>query len=139
LSLREGKITSYLLVSRPEIEELVIDRSFSIRQVGSELADGIMRCKKLKSLVLKNSDYFLDDSIHSIVYSLAFSPKLKYLSIQNASSKKLADMSENLSKLLSISGSLQYLNLDNFKELYEYLKWNFWKAVGENIILKGLN
>jgi len=54
-----------------------------------------------------------EKSISSLIYNLAFSPKLRILDLTDSSYKcpdrKIAD---SLAKLLQISGSIEYLILD---------------------------
>jgi len=70
---------------------------------------------------------------------LAFSPKLEYLDIKGAVSNPPAKLVENLGKLLSISGSLEYLGLQD-TGIYKNLTWeSFFKSLGENQIVKAIN
>jgi hypothetical protein len=139
LFLRQGKILSHLLTTHVHIEELIIDNSLMSSEVGKELADGLMRCKKLRSLLIPNNKHALSTSVAGIVYNLAFSPKLEYLDIKGAMSSPPATLVENLGKLLSISGSLEWLGLED-TGIYGMLKWQtFFKSLGENTILKGIN
>jgi len=76
-------------------------------------------------------------SVNAIIYNLAFSPKIKYIDLKGVTSTD-ADTAEALYKLVNISGSVEFLNLDK-SDVTIKLTEDFWKAVGQSKTLKYLN
>lgn len=139
LHYRSSKLISNFLTQHHEIVEIVLSNSIWDANCGKELADGLMRSKKLQVICIENNSIFVTNSLASIVYNLAFSPKLEYLDISNNTCAEMGKLVENLGKLLAISGSLEALNLSNIVGLMQSLKADFFKSLGENITLKALN
>lgn len=75
-------------------------------------------------------------AINSILYNLAFSPKIKFIDISNNSAT--AETVESLFKLLNISGSIETLIM-NKNDVNNKLNVEFWKAIGENKTLQHLD
>jgi hypothetical protein len=66
----------------------------------------------------------------SIIYNLAFSPKIRHIDFTN-DSLTTVDAAEAVYKLIKISGSLETLILSN-TNINSYLKEEFFIALGEN-------
>ena len=73
----------------------------------------------------------------SIIYNLAFSPKIRHIDF-TGDSLQTADAAEAVYKLIKISGSLETLILAN-TNINAYLKEDFFIALGENKTLSFLN
>ena len=88
-----------------------------------------MRAKQLQILkVGKNPS--IGTGANSILYNLAFSPKISYIDFSDDSLNNY-DTAEALYKLIKISGSLETLILKN-SYMNNLLKEEFFVALGEN-------
>lgn len=105
---------------------------------GKEIADGLMRAKQMEILRLENNPS-LSDAVPGIIYNLAFSPKITLLDISNINlNGKAADAAESIYKLLTISGSLKTLLMDN-NGINQIFSLPFFKALGQNKTLVALS
>lgn len=95
-----------------------------------------MRAKSLEIIKLADNPS-IGKGLYSILYNLAFSPKIKYIDCSNCFVNS-AETGEALYKLISISGAIETLNLSK-TNVFEYLTEQFWKAVGESKTLQYLN
>jgi hypothetical protein len=75
-------------------------------------------------------------SVNSVIYNLAFSPKIKFIDLEGMKSD--AEAVEALFKLLTISGSIETLNLRH-ASVNNILNEEFFKSVGQSQTLKYLN
>lgn len=81
-----------------------------------------------------------DKGLASIIYNLAFSPKLTYLNISGCGGiTSYAEVVESLHKLLRITASLEVLNCSYIGKLNENLNKDFFLSLGETKTLKVLN
>ena len=109
-------------------------------QHAKELADGLMRAKQLQRLDLTGNTGIQAVGLSSIIYNLAFSPKLTYLNINNCgASASNAQVVESLYKLLRISGSLEILLFNNCGAINPLLTKEFFVSLGEIKTLKVLD
>ena len=76
-----------------------------------EIADGLMRAKKLEILKINNNKG-MTSSVQQIIYNLAFSPKIRVIDMSDTSSGSDV-VAEALYKLIKISGAIEVLNLAN--------------------------
>jgi len=107
-------------------------------QCGKEIADGLMRAKQMEILRLSKNPA-LSDAVPGIIYNLAFSPKVSLVDISNINlASKAADAVESIYKLLTISGSLKVLLMDNIG-INNNFALPFFKAIGINKTLAVLS
>jgi len=71
------------------------------------------------------------------MYNLAFSPRIRVIDISDIVCGN-AIVAESVFKLISISGAIENLNLEN-TGLRQYLSSDFYKALGESKTIKYLN
>lgn len=136
LEMKENKIANSIIVYHPDIRELDIVRACQNDHVAKSIADGLMRAKKLE--FLKFQQNLCGKGIINLLYNLAFSPKLTVLDLQRSTVYNNIEFVENLQKLVSISGSIEYLNIQSIY-CFNNFKLDFFKALGENTSLKYLN
>eukprot|EP01022_Parablepharisma_sp_SALTPOND_P003502 TRINITY_DN1141_c0_g1_i1.p1 TRINITY_DN1141_c0_g1~~TRINITY_DN1141_c0_g1_i1.p1 ORF type:complete len:1379 (+),score=244.39 TRINITY_DN1141_c0_g1_i1:5896-10032(+) len=107
-------------------------------QCGKEIADGLMRAKQMEILRLAKNPA-LSDAVPGIIYNLAFSPKVSLVDISDIKlNSKAADAVESIYKLLTISGSLKVLLMDNIG-INNSFQLPFFKALGINKTLTALS
>lgn len=94
-----------------------------------EIADGLMRAKKLEVLKAGNNPE-MRGGANTIIYNLAFSPKIRHIDLSDSKNSN-ADTAEALYKLLKISGAIETLILNN-SNVQNFLKEEFYQALGEN-------
>ena len=105
---------------------------------GKEIADGLMRAKQMEIFRIGNNPG-VSDAIPGIIYNLAFSPKIAVLDISNNNlMAKNAEAVESIYKLLTISGSLSILLMDNCG-INNMFPLQFYKAIGQNKTLTTLS
>lgn len=75
--------------------------------------------------------------VNSVIYNLAFSPKIRYIDLTGIKGGD-AETAEALFKLVNISGSIETLNLSKASVNY-ILTEEFFKAVGQSKSLVYLN
>lgn len=136
LNLKEIKIANAIIVNHPDIKELIIRGGCDNDTAAKSIADGLMRAKKLELLIFTGNN--CPGGITSLLYNLAFSPKLTILELNQGYISNLNEFNENLTKLVSISGAIEYLNISGIT-CFPYFKQEFFKALGENISLKYLD
>ncbi|CAI2362392.1 unnamed protein product [Moneuplotes crassus] len=102
-----------------------------------EIADGLMRAKMLETLKLQRL-YNCTEGIASILYSLAFSPRIRHIDLSHVPIGSDSRLCEALYKVLKISGSIEHLIL-NHTEAHEGLSKDFFICLGENKTLKSLH
>lgn len=136
LLMKENKIANAIIVNHPDIRELHIVSACNNDENAKSIADGLMRAKKLEYLVFNSNRCTV--GITNLLYNLAFSPKLTVLDLSSSGVSNVNDFNENLTKLVSISGSIEYLNL-NGVYTFSNFKQDFFKALGENTSLKYLD
>lgn len=95
-----------------------------------------MRAKQVQILKI-GKNYSISTGANSILYNLAFSPKIAYIDFSDDYIGN-TDTAEALYKLIKISGSLETLILKN-TSVNNLLKEEFFIALGENKTLQFLN
>lgn len=83
------------------------------------------------------NNYSLGRGAESIIYNLAFSPKITHIDFTSVPLSN-AEAAEAIYKLIKISGSLETLILTN-TNINNQLKEEFFIALGENKTLHYLN
>lgn len=136
LNLKEIKIANAIIVNHPDIKELIIRGGCDNDTAAKSIADGLMRAKKLELLIFTGNN--CPGGITSLLYNLAFSPKLTILELNQSYISNMNEFVENLTKLVSISGAIEYLNISGIT-CFANFKQEFFKALGENISLKYLD
>jgi hypothetical protein len=136
LNLKEIKIANAIIVNHPDIKELIIRGGCDNDTAAKSIADGLMRAKKLELLIFTGNN--CPTGITSLLYNLAFSPKLTILELNQSYISNMNEFNENLTKLVSISGAIEYLNVSGIA-CFASFKQEFFKALGENISLKYLD
>jgi len=101
-----------------------------------DVADGLMRAKQLEIVKMANIPT-MGRSVNSVIYNLAFSPKIKFIDLEGMKATD-SDTAEALFKLVNISGSIETLNL-NRSDVINKLTEDFYKSVGQSKSLKYLN
>ena len=127
-------LTDFKFIQELDLKDCQLD----IAQV-KEVADGLMRAKQLEVLKLARNPG-IAGAVYTVVYNLAFSPKIRYLDLSDinfSNGGRMTDNQEAIVKLLSITGSLETLNLSN-TYINSSLKEDFYKALGENKTLRVL-
>eukprot|EP00831_Metopus_contortus_P031985 TRINITY_DN25959_c0_g1_i1.p1 TRINITY_DN25959_c0_g1~~TRINITY_DN25959_c0_g1_i1.p1 ORF type:complete len:1431 (-),score=259.64 TRINITY_DN25959_c0_g1_i1:38-4204(-) len=105
---------------------------------GKEIADGLMRAKQMEILNLADNPS-LSDAISSILYNMAFSPKISFIDISRIRlNGRAAENVESVCKLLGISGSLKSLIMDE-THINNQFREPFFKALGMNKTLVALS
>jgi ubiquitin-protein ligase/Ran GTPase-activating protein (RanGAP) involved in mRNA processing and transport len=137
LQAKNNKIITSLLTNHPEIKEIYLQECVQNEAIGKSLADGIMRAKKLESVsILKNTT---GNSITNIIYNLSFAPRLVYLDASGNTPSNFNDYIENLGKMISINGSIEYLILNDVLGLLNNPSMDFFKFIAENQSLRVLS
>lgn len=136
LLMKEKKLANIIIVSHPNIRELRIVSSAHHDAIAKGIADGLMRAKKLEYLEFRSNS--CTKGITNLLYNLAFAPKLAVLDLSGNGIFDQANFVENLQKLISISGSIEYLNLGNLQVFHKF-QADMFKAIGENTSLKYLD
>jgi Ran GTPase-activating protein (RanGAP) involved in mRNA processing and transport len=100
-----------------------------------EIADGLMRAKQLE--IIRMGDNIAADPT-TVIYNLAFSPKIKMIDLTNVTQASSAACMEAFYKLLKISGSIETLLLPGC-DFMKGLSNDFCEALGENKTIEHLN
>jgi hypothetical protein len=95
-----------------------------------------MRAKQLEIVKLAKIPT-MGKAVNSVIYNLAFSPKIKFLDLEGMKATD-DDTAEALFKLVNISGSIETINLDQ-TDVVPKLKEEFYRSVGQSKTLKYLN
>jgi len=98
-----------------------------------EIADGLMRAKQIEILRVNE----VNADANSLIYNLAFSPKIRIIELSNLNYIVNDTMVEAFYKLLKISGSIESLLLSNTTFCNKISK-DFYEALGQNKTLKHL-
>jgi len=140
LYFKGGKALSDIVTTHKNLRELnIINASLNDAQA-KEIADGLMRAKQIEVLNLSYNTSLTANGLNSIIYNLAFSPRLLKLDLSYIPiTSNPPTLIESLYKLLRISGSLEILNINNCGNLNSYLTEQFFIALGESRTLKKLN
>jgi len=135
----ENSVNSFgkILSDNKNMRELNFSGATYSNKVAKEIADGLMRAKMLDVLKLRNAGS-IEGGITSILYNLAFSPRIKLIDLTNFNISKNANLCEALYKLLKISGSLEHLIL-NKTNCTNGLTRDFFLALGENKTIQSLH
>ena len=140
MSFNGGKALSKVITDHKNILELNLSGAGLTREIAKDLADGLMRAKQLQKVDISNNSSITHTGLASIIYNLAFSPKLVSLNISNnALSSGQNEVVESIYKLLRISASLEVLLMNRFSNINAYLNKDFFVALGEVRTLKVLD
>lgn len=140
LNYNGGKNLGNFITVQKNLVELNLSYANINAQHAKELADGLMRAKQLQRLDLSGNVSIQAAGLSSIIYNLAFSPKLTYLNMNACgASASNAQVVESLYKLLRISGSLEILLLNNCGAINPLLTKEFFVSLGEIKTLKVLD
>jgi len=132
----EAKAIGKVLADFKNITELDISHCQLNSTKAKDIADGLMRAKKLEVLKFHNNPS-ISNGADSIIYNLAFSPKIRHIDMSHINSST-AQTAEAIYKLLKISGAIESLNLAH-SGVFRYLTEDFYTALGENKTLQYLN
>lgn len=77
-----GKSFGKILSDNKNVRELNFSGATYSNKVAKEIADGLMRAKMLEALKLKDARN-IKEGMTSILYNLAFSPRIKYIDLTN--------------------------------------------------------
>jgi len=140
LLFKGAKALSDIVTSHKNLRELHLVNAGLNDAQAKEIADGLMRAKQIEVLNLSKNTSISHVGLNSIIYNLAFSPKLLQLDISHIPiNTSPTNLIEALYKLLTISGSLEVLNLYRTGTLNTHLSEQFFIALGESRTLKRLN
>lgn len=132
-----SKYLSNFITVQKNLSELDLSEAQLTNTQAKSLADGLMRAKQLIKLNLANNCSIGFQGMASILYNLAFSPKLQYLNIRGGNyTGGFPQVVESLYKLLRISGSLEVIIMSNSKDLNTNLTKEFFVSLGEIKTLK---
>lgn len=135
-----GKYLSNFITVQKNLFYLDLSSSNMHSTQAKLLADGLMRAKQLETIILKQNNNIGYQAMSSIIYNLAFSPRLKYIDISsNSYEGGHVSVVESLYKLLRITGSLETLIINNSKDLNKNLIKEFFISLGEIKSLKHLD
>jgi Ran GTPase-activating protein (RanGAP) involved in mRNA processing and transport len=139
-SFKGSKAISKMILTHKNLRILNLTNCNMAVDQAKDIADGLMRAKQLEVLNISKNNSLGPQGLTSIIYNLAFSPKLRTLDISGTSlTSNLTNLTEALYKLLRISASLEILNLSNCGSLNAYLPEQFFVALGEVRTLKSLD
>lgn len=95
-----------------------------------------MRAKRIEVIRLRQVNG-IGTGVSSILYNLAFSPRIRCIDISFIPIGPNAETCEGIYKLIKISGSLEYLNL-NQCNIFDGFVADFYPALGENKTMKAI-
>ena len=133
LSSDDAKAIGKVLADFRFIREVNLTDSGLNQNTTKDIADGLMRAKQLEILKLARNTG-MGGALGSIIYNLAFSPKIRHINISGTGSGS-SDIAEAIYKLIKISGAIETLLMGG-TSLAAYLSEDFYKALGENKTLK---
>jgi len=136
LNDNDAKAIGKVLTDFKQIRELNLTDSGLVLSTVKEIADGLMRAKQLEVLKV-GSNTQMGRGVNTLIYNLAFSPKIRYIDLSNISGTD-AETAEAIYKLIKISGAVQTLILQN-SSVVPQLTEDFYKALGENKTLEYIN
>jgi hypothetical protein len=136
LSADDAKAIGKILADFKFIRELDISNTSLDVNTSKEIADGLMRAKQLE-IFKCNNNLSMGKTLDTIIYNLAFSPKIKLISLSQVGQVS-RDTAEALYKLLKISGAIETLIMRQ-TNVSSHLNDDFFKALGENKTLVYLN
>lgn len=135
LTQHDAKAIGKVLTTFVDIRELdLTDTNITVTH-GKEIADGLIKAKKLEFIKLGHNKE-LDPT--QIIYNLAFTPNVKYIDLQDCRKAKNAQTAEALYKLIKISVSIESLQLAD-TNILSSLTPEFFQALGESRTMKYLN
>lgn len=107
------------------------------------IADGLMEARKLQLLIFRNNnnEKFMEGSICKIMNNLPWSPNLKVVDFSRSRIKEdqFETFNKNLFKLISMSRTIEYLNLSGVGHVFDKFKHDTFKAIAQNQSLKYLD
>lgn len=136
ISSIDSKAIGKILADFKSIRELNMTGSNLNTTTVKDVADGLMRAKQLEIVKLGKIPT-MGKSVNTVIYNLAFSPKIKLIDLEGMKSTD-PDTAEALFKLINISGSIETLNLYK-SDVVSKLTEEFYKSVGQSKSLKYLN
>jgi len=136
LGSADAKAIGKVLADFKTIKELDLRRASLNATTTKDIADGLMRAKQLEIIKL-GGNTSMGRSVSAIIYNLAFSPKIKFIDLEQMAGND-SETAEAIYKLVNISGSIEYLNLQNCP-IVAVLTEDFYKAVGMSKTLTYLN
>ena len=99
-----------------------------------------MRAKQIQFVDISDNTTITEKGLASILYNLAFSPRLTHLNISRCGNlQTFTEVVESLFKLLRISASLEVLEMQGLVNINGALNREFWMSLGEIKTLKVLN
>lgn len=111
ISKKEATSIGKVLSDFKHIKELDLSDNNLSNVIAKEIADGLMRAKQLEIAKFANNSS-MGDGATSILYNLAFNPKIQFIDFTNVRLNSNAQ-AESLYKLINISGSIETLILKN--------------------------
>jgi ubiquitin-protein ligase/Ran GTPase-activating protein (RanGAP) involved in mRNA processing and transport len=139
LQAKASKLITSILTNHPEMKEITLDKAIGNETIGKSLADGLMRTKKLESITVVNNLSSAGNSVTNILYNLSFAPRVTYVDCSNNTPNNFNDYIENLGKMISINGSIEYLILNNVLGIMNNVNLEFFKHLAENQSIKVLS
>lgn len=125
IDLTTAKSIGKILSDYKHIRELNFTKSNIHSTYAKEIADGLMRAKKLENLIFKDV-ISVGSGVNPILYNLAFAPKIQSINISGVGGiHGNRDTAEAVYKLVKISGSLEYLNISD-TGLFSVFDSNFY-------------
>ena len=132
-----SKIVGKMLSDFKNVIELDLTQSYLNANDAKNIADGLMRAKRLEVIRLKKMNG-LGQGVTPILYNLAFSPRIKCVDMSHLPEVNHdADTCEAIYKLVKITGSLEFLNF-NLTPVFEGLTEDFFRALGECKTLRAI-
>ena len=119
------------------IEVLDLSGTGLNEEMAKEIADGIMKAKALEKIYLMQTN--TTKGLSSILYNLAFQPKIKLVDISNNSSIDRKETSIALYKLLKMSQTIETLIFRHIMNFNKELTKDFYYALGDSNSLVNLD
>jgi len=135
-----SKSIAKMILTHKNLSEINLKNVSLNDSQAKDIADSLMRAKGLEILNLSSNTSLKPAGLTSVIYNLAFSPKLYYLDISRIPiTSDFSNLVEAIYKLLRISASLEVLNLSYCGSLNCNLPEQFFVALGEVRTLKKLD
>jgi Ran GTPase-activating protein (RanGAP) involved in mRNA processing and transport len=132
----ETKAIAKILSDFKHIKEVDFSNCNLTAVTAQDIADGLMRAKSIEILRV-NDNASIGKGLTSIIYNLAFSPKIRIIEMANC---KVVDaqIAEAIYKLIKISGAVESLNMEKV-DCWQNFTEDFFISLGESKTLKYLN
>jgi len=136
LSAKDCKAIGKYITDHQTLRELDLTKTGLTTSNAKEIADGLMRAKKVEILRLRDNPGL---DAQQIIYNLAFSPIIKLIDLtNNEQGSSWTSTVEALFKLLKISGTIETLLVGNTK-IGAGLSQDFFLSLGASKTMKHLN